>query len=297
MTKRLFLFAAFDKFQHVDSTLMRFLNALSKLGDIAFVMDNELPDAEISKLKSVPNIKHINAARHNEYDFGSYKRGYVWARDNDLLDNYDWVYLVNDSVFGPVTDLEPVLVKMENRNPDFFGMVENVSPEYPKHIQSWFVGLSKRVAVSNVFNDFICGVKQEQEKIIVVYKYEIRLSVVLAQNGFSCDAVYHDGIDVNILNNPWRVLDGGVPFLKKQSFNYNDNVLSLYQFLSNDWLSEVFAYTKTYGIWETNTGSDSVYKKVFRMSLFGIPIVTLRRKRNQWKAYLFDFIPVMKISL
>ena len=106
-----------------------------------------------------------------------------------------------------------------------------------------------------------------------------------------------DGIDGNILNNPWRVLDGGVPFLKKQSFNYNDNVLSLYQFLSNDWLSEVFAYTKTYGIWETNTGFDSVYKKVFRMSLFGIPIVTLRRNRNQWKAYLFDFIPVMKISL
>ena len=143
-------------------------------------------------------------------------------------------------------------------------------------------------------------IRKERHKqliIFVVYKYEIRLSVVLAQNGFSCDAVYHDGIDVNILNNPWRVLDGGVPFLKKQSFNYNDNVLSLYQFLSNDWLSEVFAYTKTYGIWETNTGSDSVYKKVFRMSLFGIPIVTLRRKRNQWKAYLFDFIPVMKISL
>ena len=63
MTKRLFLFAAFDKFQHVDSTLMRFLNALSKLGDIAFVMDNELPDAEITAIVFSDSLKDNNTVR------------------------------------------------------------------------------------------------------------------------------------------------------------------------------------------------------------------------------------------
>ena len=79
--KRLFLFAAFDKDNIVDDTLIYYIKALSKFGDIVFVMDNNLSTAEIQKISKIPNVLYTNATKHGEYDFGSYKRGYIWAQD------------------------------------------------------------------------------------------------------------------------------------------------------------------------------------------------------------------------
>ena len=47
------------------------------------------------------------ATRHSEYDFGSYKRAYNWAQENLDTAEYEFVYLVNDSVYGPLFDLNP----------------------------------------------------------------------------------------------------------------------------------------------------------------------------------------------
>ena len=76
--KRLFLFAGYDKDGIVDKTLMHYLHSLSALGDIIFVMDCDASDTELAKLSEIPNIIHISAARHNEYDFGSFEPIKQW---------------------------------------------------------------------------------------------------------------------------------------------------------------------------------------------------------------------------
>ena len=84
MAKRLFIFGGYDKDGIVDGTLLYYLQALSELGDIVFNMDNDASDFELSKIKSIPNMLYVNAKRYGEYDFGSYKRGYAWAKENDI---------------------------------------------------------------------------------------------------------------------------------------------------------------------------------------------------------------------
>ena len=84
--KRLFLFAGYDRDGIVDDSLLWYLKSLSGLGDIVFVMDNDATDVEIEKVRQIPNVLYANAVRHGEYDFGSYKRAYIWARDNKLLE-------------------------------------------------------------------------------------------------------------------------------------------------------------------------------------------------------------------
>ena len=86
MTKRLFIFASYDKDSIIDNTLLHYLRALSELGDIVFTMDNDTQESEMKKLSDIPHILHATAVRHNEYDFGSYKRGYMWAHENKILD-------------------------------------------------------------------------------------------------------------------------------------------------------------------------------------------------------------------
>ena len=82
MSKRLFIFAGYDKDCIVDETLLHYLKSLSELGDIVFTMDNSLSDTEASKITSIKNILSVTAVNHGEYDFGSYKRGFQYAKKN-----------------------------------------------------------------------------------------------------------------------------------------------------------------------------------------------------------------------
>lgn len=297
---RLFIFAGYDKFQRVDATLLYYLDNLSKFGHIVFTMDNDLPDTELAKIKNVPNVLYASAKRHGEYDFGSYKRGYIWARDNNKLDKYDWIYLVNDSVFGPLTDLTKTLSIIEGMNSDFTGMVCCSTPDLPRHIQSWFVGLRKNVATSDVFNNFITSIQPQAVKSIVVYKYEIRMTQILSAAGYKYDAIYYD-TDVSVYKRAAHAIAAGVPFIKKLSFSENDKIQYLYPFLSPELTDMIISYANRYGIhlcpdrdvWKMP------YKKVFRITIFGLPLISVHRQVFQtnraYKVYLCDAIPILKI--
>ena len=173
MVKRLFVFAAYDKEGIVDNSLLHYLSALSELGDIIFIMDNVAPDTELNKVWAIKNVLSVVAERHGEYDFGSYKRGYAWAQEHGILGNYDWVYFVNDSVYGPLSDLRPVLETLEGRGVDLIGMTDFENEPTPIQVQSWFVGVSKQVATSKFLADFFQSVaKQENKQLTSLMKLE-----------------------------------------------------------------------------------------------------------------------------
>ena len=111
--KRLFLFAGYDSNSIIDDALIYYVSQLSHYGDVVVCMDNDCKKSEIEKLK--PYTIFVSAKKHGEYDFGSYKRAYLYAYENDLLKNYDYVYLVNDSVFGPMYDVQNILNKIESK--------------------------------------------------------------------------------------------------------------------------------------------------------------------------------------
>ena len=142
MKNRLFIFASYDRDGIIDETLLYYLRALSELGDIIFTMDNDISSTELDKVKKIPNVISATASRHGEYDFGSYKRGYEYAEKNNLLKDYKFIYLVNDSVFGPLFNLKPILERMERENAgNAFGMMGlhstvNEQYGYPDHVQS-----------------------------------------------------------------------------------------------------------------------------------------------------------------
>ena len=94
--KRLFLFAAYDRNGIIDDALIYYIESLSLLGDIIFVMDSDCTDTELKKVQK--HCVYTSGPRPNEYDFGSYKRAFNWAAKKLTLSDYDFVYLVNDSM-------------------------------------------------------------------------------------------------------------------------------------------------------------------------------------------------------
>lgn len=212
--KRLFLFAGYDQNGIIDDALIYYLASVSKLGDVVLYMDCDCKQSELNKIKKY--CIFADAARHGEYDFGSYKRAYQYAHDHDILKNYDYLYLVNDSVFGPMMNIISTIRTIEALPTDAAGLVVSKHKTH-SFMESWFVRLNKKVFLSEWFDSFMTSITHQEQKTTVTIKYEHGLSNLVVNNGCTWSGVY----TINgryTYNQPKKLFNRGCPFIKKASF-------------------------------------------------------------------------------
>ena len=218
---RLFLFAGYDRNGIVDDALVLYVQQLNKFGDIVFCMDCDTKKSEIKKIEKF--CIHTMAARHGEYDFGSYKRAYIYARDNKLLEKYDYIYLVNDSVFGPTLDMTNVFNKMESSNTDACGMVISKHKTH-EFMESWFIRLNKKIFTSAWFAKFISSVTKLSDKTSVTIQYEHGLTNLIIEHNCTISGVYTI-YGRYTYNNTTRLFLRECPIIKKASFSRHNGAI------------------------------------------------------------------------
>lgn len=237
--KRAVIFAHYDKDKIVDDYVIYYLKALKEISDeIIFVSCNEIHDK--SRLEGL--VSKIIDERHDEYDFGSYKRGYLYLKD--CLNNFDELVFVNDSCYGPFYSLKNVFDEMEKRDCDFWGITKNnygykqkIAHYFFKipHVQSYFLVINKNIFTCDFFDKFICSVSHEYDKKDIIAKYEIGLTQMLLEKGFKFDVWVHGyGRINNITILKWRqiILKCKMPFLKcslPRLINKNSTTVEGYQ--------------------------------------------------------------------
>ena len=292
MNKRLFLFAGYDVHKKVSESLLFYLGALSKIGDIVFVMDSDVSQSELQKLGAIKNILYVQTGHHGEYDFGSYKRGFLWAYKNKIIKSYDWVYFVNDSVLGPTKNIKPILSKLENYGADeigmfyaekqFLGVKDNI---LPNHVQSWFVGVKSSVAQKKYFCDFMNSICKQDNKADIIYKYEVGLTVLLQKHKCSVAAVLSQDMQHDLYRAPLWVLKHNVPFIKKSAI----------RFLSPDELIKYVDAKLFQCIKHDHLYKHQKYVRVKDVCVFNIRLLTLKRrtKTNKTKWFLFNCLPLI----
>ena len=245
--KRAIVLAHYDPDGIVDPYVVRAVAAYRPLAERLVVVSasaKALPEALSGVVDAFLPRENVG------YDFGSWRAGL------DLLGplaEYDEVICVNDSVYGPLTDLGPVLADPRLADADFWGMVR--SGQESDHLQSWFLAFRRPVLASDAFAGFWRGVGPQPSKRHVVHRYEVGLSQTLLAAGFRMAAIYDgrgDGLPtfgescraVSPLRlhrfgrhrrfvararppfNPselfWeRIADAGVPYLKAGIFRVN----------------------------------------------------------------------------
>ena len=214
--KYLAVFASFDKDSVVHPYVIYYLRELSKVADIIFVTDNFLGGDEIEKVKKF-TVAQI-CQKHGEYDFGSYKRGYLYALNERMLDKYDRLILCNDSVFGPFYPFKSIISNF--RDCDFWGVFKHLKQgRVAEHIQSYFMCFEREVYLSKVFQDFMLSIEKEDDKQKIINKYEIGLSQVLLRAGFVCKALMEDKVNQTHSNDALRIIENCFPFLKRSLFD------------------------------------------------------------------------------
>jgi lipopolysaccharide biosynthesis protein len=287
MTRRLFIFAAYDKDGRADEMLLHYLHALSELGDIVFHMDNEIPEYQLDKIKQIPNVLLALAERHGEYDFGSYKRGYIWAaKEAKNLGKYDWVYLVNDSVYGPLKPLAPILEELESRGADAVGMVKyDCGDEWDAHLQSWFVGLSQNTAKGEYMDKFFNEVRRRRGKKEIIAFYEVGLSRQI----ITCRGKISALVDNPMLN--WKMtrkaLSDGIPFIKK-STTKRVSMRKIRKFVPDEIVATLVCHANRARRYISN----------WELRLFSIPLAKIKTSSDgkRVKFILFGFLPVVTIE-
>ena len=237
--KRIAVFASFSSDGTVPDYVIYYLKELKKVCDgIVFVADNPLKKSEFEKVEKL--VIYARCERHNEYDFGSYKRGYVWLSEHGILDKCDELLMCNDSCYGPVYPLREVFDTMKKKDCDFWGLLSNTEIQY--HLQSYFLNFKQSVFTSDVFSKFFTKIKQQPSVQHVISEYETKLTQILNDAGFhSCAFIectdYENKYPYNIVPNltlfPQWLLNNKVPLIKVKAIQdeYHYNFENLYEIL------------------------------------------------------------------
>ena len=128
------------------------------------------------------------------YDFCSWQAGLAALGDPGAFAE---VILVNDSVYGPLTLLAPVLADPRVAEADLWGMV--LSDQAPRrrgkrvcpHLHSWFLAARRPLLESEVWRRFWEGVEPLPSKDAVIDRYEIGLTEQVAAAGFRIATLYN----------------------------------------------------------------------------------------------------------
>ena len=123
--------------------------------------------------------------RDNEgFDFASWREGLL------RLDTaaYDEILFTNRSVYGPLWPIDGCLDAAAARRSDLWGMTVSREPEV--HLQSYFMGMSRRLLASDCGRRLWEGVRLVPTKRDAINAYELRWMRDCVAHGFVVDAVF-----------------------------------------------------------------------------------------------------------
>ena len=214
------IFAAYSADGYVPHYVITYLRELKEVApNIVYVTDNPLSLKAVHKLS--PYVTHIEAVRHGEYDWGSYKRGFKWLKDKGYIKKAANLILANDSVLLVAPSLKPIFEKMSG-TADFWGITAN--EDYQYHLQSYFLVFTPKVFLYPQFEDYLNVVTKQPDGLTVAVRYEVPFTKFLEDRGFTHKAyIPYDELRDLPLNDkncyPLTMLSKyEAPFLKMRTF-------------------------------------------------------------------------------
>lgn len=209
MTKRICLFAGYHPQGHVSDYVVYYIKSLAAVADVYYWADCTMDSAELSKL--APYVKRANAKRHGKYDFGSWQ-ALIQQIGWNTLSQYDECVFANDSVFGPLFSLGPLLEKGTRADVDAWA----INAYQNQHLETYFYVLKRKIILSPICQQFFSEIASQKSFDDVVLKYEQGLTRMLKQGKFSYGVVCSAR---ESLAAKWRrYVRMGLPFLKIKIF-------------------------------------------------------------------------------
>jgi hypothetical protein len=190
---RVAIFVHFDRRGEVRPYVLHYVGVLQQCGfSVVFVTNSgRLQEAAIQALR--PLCAGILVRRNIGYDFGAMREGLealALPRANTEL-----VLFVNDSVYGPLRPLDPIVAQIDFDKADMWGATESWQVRY--HLQSYFLIVGRKVLADPNWKKFWQRVRPVQSKEWVIRHYEVGLTQAVVRSRLVCHAMwsYSDLVD------------------------------------------------------------------------------------------------------
>lgn len=219
------IFATYSADNTIPTRVVHALEEYSKVSDYIIVVGdyNLKKRSEYSKIQ-----KYVNCAyyvRHHQYDFGSWSRAITYLKLTMKLDKFDYLIMVNDSVYGPLTPLTELYSEMDVKNTDFWGM--SINFECVEHIQSFFYAFRKIVFTDELFQNLFKNIPAVLTWDMAIEQYELAITSTLSKKFTYCAVVENlcDNLRGVISGNgnptvwPLDFVQAGAPFVKVKALN------------------------------------------------------------------------------
>jgi lipopolysaccharide biosynthesis protein len=180
------VFVHYDADGAVQPFVMPYLKSLHGLGfSLVFVTNSgKLTEAAQAALR--PLCAAILIRRNIGYDFGAMRDGIEFAKlpqaDTEML------LIVNDSVYGPLGDMAPMIEAIDFERAEVWGATESYQNRY--HLQSFFIAVGRRALESKAWASFWKTVRPVKAKLWVILNYEIGMTRTMLKHGLRCAAIF-----------------------------------------------------------------------------------------------------------
>ena len=183
---KIVLFLHWDSSGKVRDALFHYIADLAETGrSIVFVTNSGRLDP-VAETRLASLCAGILIRRNIGYDFGGW-RDAIETLDLPRPDTEE-IIIANDSIFGPVRPLAPILEHFDYEAADVWGMTESWQSRY--HLQSYFMGFGPRAIRSPAFRDFWSRVIPAPSKSYVIGTYEVGLTQAMLKAGLRADALW-----------------------------------------------------------------------------------------------------------
>jgi hypothetical protein len=208
------LFVTYSAGGQLKPHVPHYLESLKRQGlAVVLIVNADGPFAARRQLDKVTGLAGMFVRRAEGYDFAAW--AHILRLHPELFDA-KILYLLNDSVIGPVNDrsLGAVLTRLRNSRAGLIGLTENFSRGW--HLQSYFLALRPPALSLIALRKFIDEIVSFYDPEDVIENLEIPLAPTMKAAGVQCEALFPT---VDFRDDPtlylWKhLLQSGFPFIK-----------------------------------------------------------------------------------
>lgn len=183
------IFVFYDFQEIIDDYVKYLLQSLNDIVDKLIIVSN----SKLSKKSKNVFLTYTDNVYEREnlgFDAGAYKDVICHYLNNECWENWDEVFFLNDTFYGPVYPWETVCNQMDRYEIDFWGMTEREGAiiagiRLPTHLQSYFLAVRKKMLGSDEFKFFWNQMKYYSNVYDVIINFEAAFTEYFSKCGFS----------------------------------------------------------------------------------------------------------------
>lgn len=171
-----------------DTAAVTLIDHLRELGYATIIVDTSPKPSLQKSVGDMTNASMYIYRKNIGWDFSSWITAMVHPATQALLDTAEELLWLNDSCFGPLTDMGALLNEARANNVDLWGLTSSIQIE--PHLQSYFLRFSKRALDAGLIDNFIADYHFPIVKSDIIQEGEVRLTSYARNLGLTVGAAF-----------------------------------------------------------------------------------------------------------